>query len=131
LCLNDYQSLPPVVRKGRFGVRLAGDGVLYYVQGDGEDAPTDAPRIPPGKWFHLTFLWDCTAKQCVLKVDGKPVAILPQLPAPDLAQYPPNLADGQRPSEAPGICYLRLWSTADKADTAGMMIESFQACLEP
>jgi hypothetical protein len=125
LCLTDFYSLPPTERKGRFGVRIRPDGVVQTTGGDGEDVHTDA-TVPVGKWFTLSLLWDCRKKQCTVLLDGARIAEAWQLLAPDLAEYPPNLADGQRAPEAHGVCYLRIWSTAAGADEAGMMIESLR-----
>lgn len=47
-----------------------------------------------------------------------------QLLAPDLATYPPNLAEGQKAPEAEGICHLRLGSAMETIDKAGVMVES-------
>jgi len=129
LCLTDFFSLPPIERKGRFGVYLAPNGWMHVMQGDGEDMR--AAYNPPGKWFTLSFLWDCSKKRCDLLVNGKKVAVLWQLLAPDLAIYPPNLADGQRVPEAYGLCYLRIWSTAEGADEAGLMVESLRVRVAP
>lgn len=130
ICLTDFYSLPPIERKGRFGVHIAPDGRLFTTGGDGEDVPSEGV-ITPGKWVDLTFVWDCTRKQCTLLLDGKRVAEIWQLLAPDLAEYPPNMADGQKAPEARGLCYLRLWSNAEGTDDAGLMVESMKVRAEP
>jgi len=55
---------------------------------------------------------------------------VPGLRNPDLAQYPPNLADGRKAPEAEGLCYLRLASAAEKTDAAGLMAESVRVRVE-
>jgi len=102
---------------------------MYVMQGNGEDVR--AAYNPPGKWFTLSFLWDCSKKRCDVLVNGKKVAVLWQLLAPDLASPPPNLASGQRVPEACGLCYLRIWSTAEGADEAGLMVESLKVRVAP
>jgi len=123
ICLTDFYSLPPTERKGRFGILVKPDGGIETTGGDGEDVHTDA-TVPVGKWCSLSLIWDCRRKQCTVLLDGLRVAQAWQLLAPDLACYPPNLAEGQRPPEAHGICYLRLWSTAETTDEAGLMVET-------
>ena len=47
-----------------------------------------------------------------------------ELRAPDLAKHVPNSADGQLVPDTDGLCYLRIWSTAEGADPAGVLVGS-------
>jgi hypothetical protein len=105
LSLTDYFSLLGDRMDGRFELRIAADGTLEAATEPGRFAPTGA-KLQPGKWHTLGLAWDCGKGTCALSVDYAKVT--------DLRQITP----------APGVCYLRLQSTAETTDEAGLMVES-------
>jgi len=66
-----------------------------------------AGRLQMDTWYTLTFEWDLAARTCVVFVDGAPMVYLKQA-------Y----------REPMGINYVRIRSTAEDVDSAGMLIES-------
>jgi hypothetical protein len=59
------------------------------------------------KWLELKFRWDLEGRECAVTVDGNKMFTLPTL----------NAANK-------GISYLRIRSTAEQTDAAGMLIEN-------
>lgn len=112
IALTDFFSLPGYAEPGRFGITVGPRGRLSLATARGQFAPS-ATFLRPGRWHTLTFAWDCAKGACNLTADGKSVGILPQL------------------SPAPGVCYLRLWSAAERADEAGMLVESVSTSATP
>ena len=72
----------------------------------GEKASKRRGNIRPDVWHKLIFDWDCRKGQCRVSVDGQRLEILPL----------------QRATS--GVNYLRICSTADDTDTAGLLIQS-------
>ena len=70
-------------------------------------------RALPNKWHTFQFAWDCSKHVCELAIDSKQVTKLEQF------------------SAAPGVCYLRLWSSAEKTDKTGLLVESVEVSVEP
>lgn len=77
----------------------------------GADARLPAElTLKPKQWHTLALHWDLDNRHCQVLVDGRQACVLTS------------------PREAsPGVSYLRLRSTAQTKDTAGMLIESVQA----
>ncbi|MGC9317398.1 MAG: sialidase family protein [Armatimonadota bacterium] len=125
IVLTDVFSLPPFDRSGSFRVEVREDGGLYAVQPNGASAR--AAEVPTDEWFTLGLQWDCQRHRCSVTLNGEEVCRLWQLLAPDLAKYPPNMADGRAVAYAPGICYLRLRLSAEDTDQAGLMVDTFRA----
>jgi hypothetical protein len=63
-------------------------------------------RLEPGRWHELAFDWDTARGECRVQLDGRPAARLRQSRL------------------TTGACYLRLRSTADSTDAAGLLVES-------
>jgi len=63
--------------------------------------------LQPDRWYTLQLEWDVSARTCLVSVAGEPKVYL-------------------KPSYTPthGISYLRLRSTAERADPAGFLVES-------
>ena len=81
------------------------------IASDGSIAPE--AKLPIGKWFDLECNWNCETRECVVMVDGKQGATLPQN------------------RDTLGASYLRLISTASTTDQAGLLVESVQADVKP
>jgi hypothetical protein len=125
LCLADFFCLPRLPHhatnkwagwgvfpaEGCFTLRLAPDGQLEIASGRGlfqtDFKPTQTSLVN-GRWYTLDLDWDCTRSTCSLKVNGHHVANLPQLRG------------------AKGVCYLRLWATAEVTDYSGLLVESVE-----
>jgi hypothetical protein len=60
-----------------------------------------------GRSCLLGFRWDLVKRQCEVSVDGEKTLTLPMLNAPNM-----------------GVSYLRIRSTAETTDLAGMLIEN-------
>ena len=122
ICLTDYLTWPYYAEDGRFGISIAADGQISVgtgegAAGEGEEAqceftPTEA-TLETGRWHTLGFAWDSSKGTCRLTVNHQHLADLPQL------------------SEAPGVCYLRLLSTAAEVDRAGMVVDSVSVSVKP
>ncbi len=70
-------------------------------------------QLQPDRWYSLQLDWDGAKRECRVSVDGRQVAVLPQL------------------REGEGASYLRLRSTAEESDGAGMFVESVEADVSP
>lgn len=68
-------------------------------------------RLDPGRWHELQLEWDTATNECRVQLDGRPVARLKQS------------------RETVGACYLRLRSTADSTDAAGLVVETVQVAV--
>ena len=73
----------------------------------------DGPTLEPGRWYALALDWDLDKQCCQVLVDGRPAGLLPA-----------------RSKTSPGVCYLRLRSTARTRDPAGMLVESVRAQID-
>ncbi len=104
ICLTDHFTWPYYLEDGRFGVDVWADGKIVENVGLGEISQTGL-TLKPGKWHTLRFAWNCKKQTCRLTIDGK------------------NSAELSQKSEAVGVCYLRLCSTEEKVDTAGMVVD--------
>jgi hypothetical protein len=67
-------------------------------------------KLEPGRWHNLDFDWDCASGECRVTADGSPAAALRMT----------REASG-------GVSYLRLVSTAEGTDKAGLLVESVDA----
>ena len=70
-------------------------------------------RLIPGRWHDIEFNWDAGKRQCRVLLDGRPAITLPQI------------------RETLGANYLRVRSTAETVDNAGLLIESVDANVSP
>jgi hypothetical protein len=99
--LTDHFSVPfdPEDRYfNLFNFTIGPDGSLG--QGD---------EMKPEQWHMLQFDWDCAKEECRVSVDGRSVELLHM----------------QRQTE--GINYVRICSTAEDTDNAGLLIESVES----
>lgn len=71
------------------------------------------PALAPPRWHELLLEWSCAKRRCRVEVDGKLIGTLPLL------------------RETTGPCYLRLRSTAEGVDTAGLLVDSAAVDLAP
>jgi hypothetical protein len=97
--LTDHFSVPfepEDVRYNLFNLSLAPGGKVSERRGN----------IRPGVWHKLIFDWDCRKAQCRVSLDGHRLETLPM----------------QRATS--GVNYLRICSTADDTDTAGLLVQS-------
>jgi hypothetical protein len=70
-------------------------------------------KIKPDQWHVLQFDWNCAEDECRVAVDGHSAGLLHM----------------QR--QTAGINYVRIVSTAEGTDTAGLLIESVEAEMSP
>jgi hypothetical protein len=70
-------------------------------------------KLTPAQWHTVELDWSCPKQECRALIDGQPADTLPM----------------QR--RTAGVNYLRISSTADKADPAGLLIESVEASIAP
>jgi hypothetical protein len=113
--LNDHFDDPGLAKEGTFSWRITAAGKVEALAAGLQPAAAEAAQagLTPGTWHELQVAWDCTARQAVLTLDGKPVARAPQL------------------LDRPGVCYLRLRSTAEQTDTAGLLVRSLVVTVKP
>jgi hypothetical protein len=67
-------------------------------------------KLAPNRWYELAFAWDPVQRKCSVTVDGRQVAVLPQL---KVTNSGPN--------------YLRVHATAERPGDAGFLVESVAA----
>jgi hypothetical protein len=72
----------------------------------GSDGRVGYSAQAPAQWHELELDWNCAKQECRVRVDRHSVETLPM----------------QRPTS--GVNYVRLSSTADPTDPAGLLIES-------
>ena len=111
ICLTDHFSWPEYVEEGRFGVGIAGNGLLSLDKGEAGFAETGV-KLQAGQWYTLGMAWDCKERNCRLTIDERLLAKLPQL------------------SKAVGLCYLRLVSMAEDIDLAGLEVDWVKIAVE-
>lgn len=70
--------------------------------------------LAPGRWHQLKLDWDTATSECRLILDGRRIGRLP------LTRMSPW-----------GVSYLRLRSTAESTDDAGLLVESVDADVSP
>jgi lysophospholipase L1-like esterase len=92
---------PAGERDAIFSLPIAGDGRIAL-----------GSVLERERWTTLRFDWDLAERTCPVSVDGRPAVYL-------------------KPSytAAPGVCYLRLRSTAARVDTGGFLVESVKVVL--
>jgi hypothetical protein len=112
ICLTDHFTWPYYVEDGRFGISIGADGQISIGTGEDQFTPTGV-TLESRKWHTLGFAWDCEKRTCVLTLGDEPVADLPQI------------------SDAVGVCYLRLLSTAEATDRAGLALDSVSVSVQP
>jgi len=71
------------------------------------------PALTPSRWHELLLEWSCAKRRCRVEVDGRVIGTLPLL------------------RETTGACYLRLRSTAEDINTAGLLVDSAAVDLAP
>ena len=75
------------------------------------DSKGSCSRLEPGRWHDLHLEWDSAKSECRVQLDGRPVARLEQS------------------RDTLGACYLRLRSTADSTDSAGLVVEAVKVAV--
>jgi hypothetical protein len=103
--LTDFFALPGVPRDGCFPFRVTAKGRVELNGSRGSWLPTPGDLVP-GQWHTLKLTWDCDSHRAFLCLDGVEIGVIEQYVC------------------APGICYLRLRSTAPGTDEAGLYIRS-------
>ncbi len=111
ICLTDHFTWPYYSETGQFVCAIWADGQIVEPLPEGELVQSGT-RLTPGEWHTLELAWDCKKHHCALSVDSKLVTDLSQM------------------SAAPGVCYLRLWSSAKQTDEAGVLVESVDVLIE-
>ena len=71
-------------------------------------------RLEPGRWHQLKFDWDTSRNQCRVLLDGRQIGVLPLT---RMTRW--------------GVSYLRLRSTAESIDNAGLLVESVETDTSP
>ena len=112
ICLTDHFTWPSYAEDGRFGIQIWENGKVVEPLPAGESAATGT-ELSPDQWHTLQFSWDCAKNVCALAIDSKDVTELQQF------------------SAAPGLCYLRLWSSAKTTDNMGLLVGSVEIVAEP
>lgn len=77
----------------------------------GPEGKLERSEMTPGKWHTLELDWNCEQQECRVVVDGRLAESLPM----------------QR--RTAGVNYLRICSTVDDIDAAGLLIESVDASI--
>jgi hypothetical protein len=112
LAFTDHYALPGLPREGSFPVRIEPSGAVRIVASGG--AWVDTPgELAPGAWHRLELDWDCEVRRAALRLDGTRVAVIEQFVS------------------APGLCYLRLRSTARGTDGAGLHVRLVSGSVLP
>ncbi|MDO8586483.1 MAG: sialidase family protein [Armatimonadota bacterium] len=103
--LSDHYDLPRLPRDGSFPIAITPSGRVMIIAAGGAwvDTPGD---LTAGKWHELRLRWNCGQGCAVLSLDRTEIAQMEQF------------------VRTPGVCYLRLCSTAPTVDTAGLYIRS-------
>ena len=136
LCLTDSFSLLSHVEDGRFGIGIGADGLVSVSNGKDRFTPTEV-TLETGKWHSIRLAWDCTKQACRLSVDYEHVADLPSLSSTVTAVTGLQQGDGTGESRVSseihpaGICYVRLWSTAEATDPEGLKLDSVSVSVRP
>lgn len=81
---------------------------LYSLSIDEEGKLGGRTRLESDRWYNLTLEWDNEKRRCTVRLDKKEVAVLPLL------------------RETLGANYLRIRSTEEDTDEAGLLIESLE-----
>ena len=110
--LTDFFALPGVPREGCFPLRVTANGRIELVGSRGSWLATPGDLVP-GRWHALKLNWDCDARRAFLELDGVEIGVIEQFTC------------------APGVCYLRLRSTATKTDDRGFYIRSVNISVVP
>jgi hypothetical protein len=85
---------------------------LYNLEVGPNGKLANGKRLEPRHWHELVFDWDDSRGECRVRADGRPIASL-------------RLTR----EAAPGVSYLRIVSTAEEKDNAGLLVESVNADL--
>lgn len=112
IALTDFFALPAVPRDGCFPFRITSQGRIEISGSRGSWLATPGDLIP-GRRHDLTLAWNCAEQRAFLALDGVEIAVIEQLTC------------------APGICYLRLRSTAEKTDPAGLCVFAVTIAVAP
>lgn len=104
---SDHYDLPGLPREGSFPWRITAKGRIQIIGSGGSwlDTPGD---LTPGRWHDLRLRWDCRQGQAELALDGTHIGVIEQY------------------VRTRGLCYLRLRSTADGSDEAGLWVRDVQ-----
>jgi len=105
LTLSDHYDLPGLPRDASFPLQINAQGRVL-VNGSGGSWLPSPGDLTPGVWHELELTWDCENDEALVKLDGVEVGRLHQYVATD------------------GVCYLRMRSTAEGTDDAGMYVRS-------
>ncbi|MCC6443585.1 MAG: exo-alpha-sialidase [Armatimonadetes bacterium] len=110
--LTDHYDLPGLEREGSFPFRALPSGRIQIIGSGGSwlDTPGD---LLPEKRHELRLKWNCARGQAVLRLDGTEIARIEQH------------------VRAPGVCYLRLRSTARETDPHGLYLASVRIKVTP
>jgi hypothetical protein len=103
--LTDHFSVPFEPEDARYNL-------FNLSLGPGGKVSERGRNIRPGVWHRLTFDWDCRKAQCRVILDGQRLDTQPMQRA------------------TCGVNYLRVCSTADDTDPAGLLIQSVAAQLQ-
>lgn len=112
LTLSDHYDLPGLTRDGAFPLQINAKGRIL-LNGSGGSWLATPGDLTPGRWHELTLAWDCVKHEALLQLDGVEIGRLHQYVCTD------------------GVCYLRIRSTAEKTDEAGMYIRSIKVRAMP
>lgn len=82
---------------------------LYNLQIGPDGQLAKGEKLETDRWYTVQFDWNCAKHECCVSLDGRRVAVLPELRMSD------------------GACYLRLRSTAEQMDNAGFLVEYVEA----
>ena len=110
--LTDFFALPGVPRDGCFPLRVTAKGRVELNGSRGSWLPTPGDLVP-GQWHALKLTWDCDSHRAFLHLDGVEIGVIEQFTC------------------APGVCYLRLCSTAAETDNGGLYIRSVNVSVAP
>ena len=82
---------------------------LFLLPISADGSLPDRAKLQPGRWYTLDLQWDLGKSQCRILADGREACVLTQM---------------NRDITTPGVSYLRLRSTAEATDPAGLLVES-------
>ena len=77
------------------------------------DGKLQRGEITPGEWQNVQFDWNTSKLECKVSVNGRPAETLPMS------------------RRTAGVNHVRITSSADVIDTAGMLVESVEASVTP
>lgn len=105
ITLSDHYDLPGLPRDACFPFQINNKGRVLLCGSGGSWLQTPGD-LAPGKWHDLKLAWDCANREALLELDGVEIGRLHQYVCAD------------------GVCYLRIRSTAQVTDNAGIYVKS-------